>query len=97
VYLSACSTVESKAVRLWDEVIHVVGRFQVAGFPHIVGCLRCAGDSERDDSTRWYYSGTSRATGNCEVALVLQEAMMAVRAENINMPLNWAQFVRYEV
>jgi CHAT domain-containing protein len=38
-YLSACSTAENKAARLSDEVIHVVSGFQVAGFPHVVGCL----------------------------------------------------------
>jgi len=38
-YLSACSTAENKAARLTDEVIHVVSGFQVAGFPHVVGCL----------------------------------------------------------
>ncbi|KAB5513629.1 CHAT domain-containing protein, partial [Coniochaeta sp. 2T2.1] len=38
-YLSACSTAETKAEQLADEVIHVVSGFQVAGFPHVVGCL----------------------------------------------------------
>jgi hypothetical protein len=33
--------------------------------------------------------------GNGEGASALQEAVMAVRAEDINMPLNWAQFVHY--
>jgi CHAT domain-containing protein len=38
-YLSACSTAENKAARLSDKVIHIVSRFQVAGFPHVIGCL----------------------------------------------------------
>lgn len=38
-YLLACSTANSSAGRLLDEVIHVVSGFQVAGFPHVVGCL----------------------------------------------------------
>ncbi|KAL2136726.1 hypothetical protein VTI74DRAFT_1767 [Chaetomium olivicolor] len=38
-YLSACSTAENRAAELSDEVIHVVSGFQVAGFPHVVGCL----------------------------------------------------------
>ncbi|KAH7357695.1 hypothetical protein B0T11DRAFT_354195 [Plectosphaerella cucumerina] len=32
-------TAQNKSDRLSDEVIHVVRGFQVAGFPHIVGCL----------------------------------------------------------
>ena len=47
---------------------------------------------------RFYSSVLQRswsATGNGEVASALQEAVMAVRAEDINMPLNWAQFVHY--
>jgi CHAT domain-containing protein len=38
-YLSACSTAQNEAARLSDEVIHVVSGFQVAGFPHVIGCL----------------------------------------------------------
>ena len=98
-YLSACSTAENKAARLSDEVIHVVSGFQVAGFPHVVGCLWPAGDSECVEVARRFYSSVLRqswsATGNGEVASALQEAVMAVRAEDINMPLNWAQFVHY--
>ena len=97
-YLSACSTAENKAARLTDEVIHVVSGFQVAGFPHVVGCLWPAGDSECVEVARRFYSSVLRqswlATGN-GVASALQEAVMAVRAEDMDMPLNWAQFVHY--
>ncbi len=31
-----------------------------------------------------------------EVAAALREAVMAVRADDVRMPLNWAQFVHYE-
>ncbi|KAN0076282.1 CHAT domain containing protein [Elaphomyces granulatus] len=96
-YLSACSTAENKATKLWDEVIHVMSGFQVAGFPHVVGCLWPAGDSECVEVARRFYSSVLKqgwsTMGNGEVALALQEAVMAVRAEDINMPLNWAQFI----
>ena len=98
-YLSACSTAENKAAQLLDEVIHVVSGFQVAGIPHVVGCLWPAGDSECVEVARRFYSSVLQrswsATGNGDVARALQEAVMAVRAEDINMPLNWAQFVHY--
>jgi len=98
-YLSACSTAENTAAQLLDEVIHVVSGFQVAGFPHVVGCLWPAGDLECVEVARRFYSSILQkswsAMGNGEVAWALQEAVMAVRAEDINMPLNWAQFVHY--
>ncbi len=60
-YLSACSTAENKAAWLSDEVIHLVSGFQVAGFPHVIGCLWPAGDSGvwrwRGGSTLGYCSG----------------------------------------
>ncbi|KAH7111459.1 CHAT domain-containing protein [Dactylonectria estremocensis] len=98
-YLSACSTAENKAARLSDEVIHVVSGFQVAGFPHVVGCLWPAGDSECVDVAKRFYSlvlrGNQAAINNNEAASALQEAVMAVRAGDLSMPLNWAQFVHY--
>ncbi|KAH7115651.1 CHAT domain-containing protein [Dactylonectria macrodidyma] len=98
-YLSACSTAENKAARLSDEVIHVVSGFQVAGFPHVVGCLWPAGDSECVDVAKRFYSlvlrGNQSAINNNEVALALQEAVIAMRAGDLDMPLNWAQFVHY--
>ncbi|KAH6974920.1 CHAT domain-containing protein [Ilyonectria destructans] len=97
-YLSACSTAENKAARLSDEVIHVVSGFQVAGFPHVVGCLWPAGDSECVDVAKRFYSlvlQRNQSAINNEVASALQEAVMAVRAADLTMPLNWAQFVHY--
>ncbi|KAG7416697.1 putative 30S ribosomal protein S17-like protein [Fusarium oxysporum f. sp. raphani] len=99
-YLSACSTAENKAARLSDEVIHVMSGFQVVGFPHVVGCLWPAGDSERVEVSKRFYSlvlQRNQSVTNNKVASALQEAVMAVRAENLSMPLNWAQFVHYGV
>ncbi|WKT54189.1 Tetratricopeptide-like helical domain superfamily [Fusarium oxysporum f. sp. vasinfectum] len=99
-YLSACSTAENKAARLSDEVIHVVSGFQVAGFPHVVGCLWPAGDSECVEVAKRFYSlvlQRNQSVISTEVALTVQEAVMAVRAEDLSMPLNWAQFVHYGV
>ncbi|KAH7222489.1 CHAT domain-containing protein [Fusarium oxysporum] len=99
-YLSACSTAENKAARLLDEVIHVVSGFQVAGFPHVVGCLWPAGDSECVEVAKRFYSlvlQQNQSVINNKVASALQEALMAVRARDLSMPLNWAQFVHYGV
>ncbi|PNP58764.1 hypothetical protein FNYG_15026 [Fusarium nygamai] len=100
-YLSACSTAENKAARLSDEVIHVVSGFQVAGYPHVVGCLWPAGDSECVEVSKRFYSlilqRNQSTINNNKVASALQEAVMAVRADDLSMPLNWAQFVHYGV
>ncbi|EXL42870.1 hypothetical protein FOCG_14438 [Fusarium oxysporum f. sp. radicis-lycopersici 26381] len=98
-YLSACSTAENKAAQLSDEVIHVVSGFQVAGFPHVVGCLWPAGDSECVEVSKRFYSLVLKWDQSAinEVASALQAAVMAIRAEDISMPLNWAQFVHYGV
>lgn len=99
-HLSACSTAENKAARLSDEVIHVVSGFQVAGFPHVIGCLWPAGDSECVEVSKRFYSSVlqrNQSVISTEVASAVQEAVMAVRAEDLSMPLNWAQFVHYGV
>jgi len=99
-YLSACSTAENKAARLRDEVIHVVSGFQVAGFPHVIGSLWPAGDDECVQVASRFYSSLFEHKGVPEsgagrVAWALQEAVMAARAEDMDMPLNWAQFVHF--
>ncbi|CEI67584.1 hypothetical protein FVEN_g5675 [Fusarium venenatum] len=38
-YLSACSTGSNLGKGLWDEAIHLIGAFQLAGFRHVVGTL----------------------------------------------------------
>lgn len=99
-YLSACSTADNKKVRLRDEVIHIVSGFQVAGFPHVIGSLWPVGDKECTDVASGFYSklfenGSVSDFGGRQVACALQEAMMAVRAQDMDMPLNWAQFVHF--
>jgi CHAT domain-containing protein len=99
-YLAACSTAENKGARLRDEVIHVVSGFQVAGFPNVVGSLWSAGDGEcvkvatRSYSSLFKHGGMSAAGGR-RVAEALHGAVMAVRAGDMDMPLNWAQFVHF--
>lgn len=73
--------------------------FQVAGFPHVVGCLWPAGDAECVTIARQSYTSLLQQSlpdlPNRTVAVVLQEAVLAVREANLNMPLKWAQFVHY--
>jgi len=98
-YLSACSTAENKAARLLDEVIHVVSGFQVAGFPHVVGCLWPSNDRICVEVAVGFYTallGQGRMRWDTDdVAWALRKAVMVVRAKERSMPLNWAQFVHY--
>ena len=74
--------------------------FQVAGFSHVIGSLWSAGDDEWVQVTSGFYSelfkdgGVSEIKGR-RVAFALQEAVVAVRAQDLDMPLNWAQFVHF--
>jgi CHAT domain-containing protein len=87
------------AVELSDEVIHVVSGFQVAGFPHVVGCLWPSIDSVCVEVANGFYSALFRRGGSLlekgDVAVALREAVMLVRAEDMGMPRLWAQFVHY--
>ncbi|KAH6874579.1 CHAT domain-containing protein [Thelonectria olida] len=98
-YLSACSTAENRAARLSDEVIHVVSGFQVAGFPHVIGCLWPSIDRICVEVAGRFYRSLLRGRTTCwgdrEVALALRDAVMEVRKTELTMPLAWAQFVHF--
>ena len=98
-YLSACSTAQNKAERLSDEVIHVVSGFLVAGFPHVVGCLWPSNDRVCVEVASGFYSslfGQRKSRWQDEqMAAALRETVMKVREEDMELPLDWAQFVHY--
>lgn len=98
-YLSACSTAENKAARLADEVIHVVSGFQVAGFPHVIGCLWPSVDRVCVDVARQFYASLLQegvlSLDSREIAAALRRSVIAVREREWKAPLNWAQFVHY--
>jgi CHAT domain-containing protein len=100
-YLSACSTAENKAARLSDEVIHVVSGFQVAGFPHVVGCLWPSIDRICVEVAGGFYQSLFRRQreascgGGEAVACAVREAVMIVREADMDAPLVWAQFVHF--
>ncbi|KAM7205892.1 CHAT domain containing protein [Rhypophila sp. PSN 637] len=91
-YLSACSTAENKAPQLTDEVIHVVSGFQVAGFPHVVGCLWPSNDRVCVEVASGFYT---TLLGKGGMRWHNDDAVNIVRENKRSMPLNWAQFVHY--
>jgi CHAT domain-containing protein len=90
-HLSACSTAQNRATQLSVEVIHVASGFQVAGFPHVVGCLWPSTDSVCVEVASKLYSALfsqgESLWEKVEVALALREAVMLVKAEDTGMPL----------
>jgi CHAT domain-containing protein len=98
-YLSACSTAENKAVKLKDEVIHIVSGFQVAGFAHAVGCLWPPTDTVCVKVAGGFYGSLFRREDteveDIDIATALHESIGAVRATDWDQPLKWAQFVHY--
>jgi len=77
-----------------------VSGFQVAGFLHVIGSLWPAGDDECVQVTSGFYSKLFKDGGVSEVkgwrvACTLQEVVMAVRVQNLDIPLDWAQFVQF--
>ena len=98
-YLSACSTAENKAARLADEAIHVVSGFQVAGFPHVIGCLWPSVDQVCTEVARSFYASLVAQGFLCleskAIAVALHKSILEARAKDWKRPLNWAQFVHY--
>jgi hypothetical protein len=86
----------------WDEVIHIVSGFQVAGFPHVVRSRWPAGDGDCVQVASLFYSYLFNQSSVLHsearsVACALQEAVKAIRADDMDMLLNWAQFVHFGV
>lgn len=96
-YLSACSTAKNTISD--GEVIHIVSGFQVAGFPHVIGCLWPAADTVCVEVAAEFYSlvleKSPKDAMDEDVAWSLQKAVMKVREESPTTPLEWAQFVHY--
>jgi CHAT domain-containing protein len=100
-YLSACLTAENQAVRLVDEVLHVVSGFQVARFRHVVGCLWPSSDVVCVQVAKSFYcelvrDGEIRYSDRA-VALALHKAIVQIwkSDEYCKRPLYWAQYVHF--
>ncbi|KAH6665282.1 CHAT domain-containing protein [Plectosphaerella plurivora] len=100
-YLSACSTAQNEAEKLADEVIHVVSGFQIAGFPHVVGCLWPSNDDICVEIAVGFYTRLLSDVqpggkwADERVAVALREAVMEVREREMGAPLDWAPYVHY--
>ncbi|KAL2186459.1 hypothetical protein L209DRAFT_806852 [Thermothelomyces heterothallicus CBS 203.75] len=101
-YLSACSTAESRAERLVDEVLHLASGFQVAGFPHVVATMWPAELEASVEVAGRFYKRLAEAWARVVVddgvvAAVLREAVMDAREKWPLQPLRWAGYVHFGV
>jgi CHAT domain-containing protein/tetratricopeptide (TPR) repeat protein len=101
-FLSACYTADGRAVLLSDEMLHVVGGFQTAGFRHVIGCLWPSKDRVCSAVAKAFYAelyrdGVKGRNRDKAVALALHKAVQQVRdSEKLhNRPLSWAQYVHF--
>ena len=91
-YLSACSTSESRNLRLLDESIHLASAFQLAGFPHVVGTLWEVNDTHAARITRDFYDHLLDG-GKVDTDHAAHALHHAVRLRRDNRPLQlslWA-------
>jgi tetratricopeptide (TPR) repeat protein len=89
-YLSACSTAESLAEDLLDELIHTASSFQLLGFPHVVGTFWEAGNREAVKVAENFHRhliesarGENQKSLGDVVAYSLHEAVQIVRKDGI--------------
>jgi tetratricopeptide (TPR) repeat protein len=94
-YLSACSTAESRAEQLADEVIHIASGFQVAGFPHVIGSLWPTDDLVSVTVAEAFYRHVSaqHPASDRDIASALRNAVLGVRSRHLRQPLVWAQYI----
>ncbi|KAF3317577.1 hypothetical protein TWF173_010345 [Orbilia oligospora] len=80
-YLSACSTSNNNAEELYDEGLHLVTSFQLAGFRHVIGTLWDVSDEYCVDAAKAIYETIlEREIGNdLGVALGVHKASRLLR------------------
>ncbi|KAH6702785.1 CHAT domain-containing protein [Leptodontidium sp. MPI-SDFR-AT-0119] len=99
-YLSACSTGTSLDSRLFDECIHLVSGFQLAGFRHVIGTLWEVSDSHCVDVAKIFYKTIcEHSMTDFAICRGLHQAILALRGFQIGMQskLRNAEYVSDEV
>lgn len=101
-FLSACYTADGRADLLSDEMLHVVGGFQTAGFRHVVGCLWPSEDRVCSAIAKAFYAelhrdGVQGHDRDKAVALALHKAVQQARdSEKLHKrPLRWVPYVHF--
>jgi hypothetical protein len=110
-YLSACHVASNKVMNLLDEHIHIVGAFQLAGFPRVIGTLWQVDDRRSVDIAREVYRVMSNSTGMRidTVAEALHSAVQKLKSATMDNsdigftmkvaddPFIWAPYVYFGI
>ena len=85
-YLSACGTGRVTDEKSYDESIHLVGAFQLAGFRHVVGTLWEVRDEVCVDMAQLFYQGigSDGLTRDESICTALHKATLELRRRWIN-------------
>lgn len=107
-YLSACGTADVQCFDALDEATHLVGYFQAAGFPHVIGTFWEADHDVASEIAVSFYRSLAQAReggGNMfsdaegrstsTVARALHQAVLEARDKDIEGPLGWANSVHF--
>lgn len=88
-YLSACGTGQAKDKWLTTESLHLIGGFQLAGFPHVIGTLWEVNDASCVDMARLTYERIQHdGLTDTAVCRGLHDAMRHMRGQwlRANLP-----------
>jgi tetratricopeptide (TPR) repeat protein len=102
-YLSACQTADLQNLDFLDELVHIAGAFQIAGFPQVVGTLWQAEDDYASSIAREFYGqlalkaalGGQKCLHRDTAVLAFHDAICKVRDEDPELVLSWAQFALF--
>ena len=100
-YLSACQTADLQDLTFLDEVIHIAGAFQIAGFPQVIGTLWQAEDDYALTVAKVFYNQPQlksmfqrkQPIDRDISVMAFHEAVKAIREEDPELVLSWAQFI----
>ena len=102
-FLAACQTADNAQIDVLEEGLHLVGAFQMVGFPDVIGTMWEAEESAAADVAEVFYKelgrpvagagGEGEAGGN--VAFAWYKAAMALRARDPEDVVGWAPFVHF--
>jgi CHAT domain-containing protein len=106
-FLSACFTANAGVENLQDEMAHVAGALQIAGFPNVVGSLWYVGQEAALAVVEWFYKRLCKCEEGLSSRIIAEALHFAVldfsettRTAANRMkgnPVSWAPFVHFGI
>lgn len=98
-YLSACGSGENKNLEFNNENVNLIGGFQLADVPAVIGTSWRIGDLESAMMVERFYSALLKDNAEIATGRTAEALHQAVRyrRDQGDKPLNWGAFVHYGV